>query len=90
MGAKLVRNDAFHTVEMDGNTLLYRPTSNRAIHMDEIASVIWKMCDGTRSAEDLADELSALYPDNTEAVKADVWTTIDILLKREAIAQVAG
>ena len=90
MDMKLVRNDAFHTVEMDGDTLLYRPTSRKAIHMDAIASTIWKMCDGTRSSEDLAAELSAFYPDDADSVRTDVASTVDMLLDCGAISHAAA
>lgn len=89
MGMKLVRNDAFHTVEMDGDTLLYKPSSRKAIHMDTIASTIWKMCDGTRSTDDLAAELSSFYPEDADSVRADVASTVDMLLECGAISHAA-
>ena len=85
-GGKLTRNEAFYTVEMDGNTLLYRPTSQNAVHLDSVASLIWKMCDGTRTAEELAGELAEIYPESANTVKSDVLETVEMLLQSGAIS----
>lgn len=48
--------------------------------IDAVAAIIWKMCDCTRNAEEVAGELSALYPGEEDAVGNDVRATIDQLL----------
>jgi hypothetical protein len=48
-----------------------------AIYLNETATVIWKLCDGTRSVKEIIDLLVEAFPDAASDVRADVKETID-------------
>ncbi|WP_431201933.1 PqqD family protein [Bradyrhizobium betae] len=86
-GAAIVwqkRND-FISDEIDGEALLYCTTQHEVIHLNETATVIWKLCDGTRTSADITDVLSVHYPEARAEIAADVSEAISFLLKRGTI-----
>ena len=40
----------FFVEEMEGENLLYRLGGHKAIHLNDTATVIWKLCDGSRNS----------------------------------------
>jgi len=75
--------------EMEGECLLYRIGAHKAIHLNESASLIWKLCDGTRSAEDITAFLQQEYPDAQARVTEDVLEAIAQLIREGALLEVA-
>jgi Coenzyme PQQ synthesis protein D (PqqD) len=67
--------------EMDDEILLYRPSTHKAIHLNGTAAVIWKLCDGTRTTQDLAGCLSAEFPSAQPSIAAEVQETVNLLLR---------
>jgi hypothetical protein len=63
--------------EMDGEYLVYSPGDGKALFLNESAALIWNLCDGQRSVQDIIDLLSNTYPGIDMAV--DVQATIDRL-----------
>lgn len=82
---KLRHNEQFYCVDVDNEVLLYQPTSQRAVHLDPIAALIWKLCDGTRSADEVATELTEQYPESAEAVRSDVMDALATLIDGNAV-----
>jgi hypothetical protein len=72
-------------VEVDGANLLHKPSGQKSLHLDQSASVVWKLCDGTRTAQQVVDELSSFYPDQRETVASDVEKTLEVLRSHGAI-----
>ena len=52
--------------EVDGELLLYRLGDHKAVHLNDTASLIWQLCDGSRDLEAMLSELRALFPDAGE------------------------
>ncbi|MCP4314934.1 MAG: PqqD family protein [Hyphomicrobiales bacterium] len=75
----LKQSTRFYEVEVDGAKLLYRPTGQKALHLDQAATVVWQLCDGTRTAEAVVEEVASLYPEERETVARDVRETIEML-----------
>ena len=73
--------------EMDGEVLLYRPSTHKAIHLNGTAAVIWKLCDGTRTANDIADCLTAEFPNANSDIPREVQDVIDRLLRDGALIE---
>jgi len=71
--------------EMEGECLLYRIGAHKAIHLNESASLIWKLCDGTRSAEDIITFLQQEYPDAQGDLTEDVREAISQLVREGAV-----
>jgi pyrroloquinoline quinone biosynthesis protein D len=75
-----------YTVEwMDNESLIYRSPSKMAIYLNETATVIWKLCDGTRTVKEIIDLLVEAFPDAASDVRADVKETIDELVRDGAL-----
>lgn len=75
--------------EMDGQMLLYRVGSHKAVHLNDSAALIWKLCDGSRSLKEVIAVLGEAYPDMREAVAADVRGGARMLLKEGALVRTA-
>lgn len=80
-----MRSYAFYMEQVEEEWLLYRRTSQKAIYLDQITSVIWQLCDGTRSSAEVAEAISDLYPDDAQTVTRDVLATLDALHSEGAV-----
>lgn len=76
--------------EIDGEKLLYRLGGHKAIHLNDSATVIWTLCDGTRTAQDIIDLLKSEYPGSEAAIAADVREAIELLLSEGALLEAAS
>jgi len=88
LDAQLEQNKRFFKTEMNKEVLLYRPNSQQAIRLDNLATIVYRMCDGTRSANQIADEISALYADDAEHALSDVRDVIHTLYGHGAVLPV--
>ena len=71
--------------EIDNECLIYRMPVKAAVYLNETATVIWRLCDGTRTARQIATILAEAYPEQAETILGDVQTTIDELIKAQAL-----
>ena len=76
-----IQRYTFVLEEMDEESLLYHDGLKKTIYLNETATIIWKLCDGTRTIQDIIDLLNQAYADSGERVDADV---------AEGIAQLAA
>ena len=65
--------------EFDGELLLYHPASTRTVHLNDSASLIWNLCDGKRSIQDIAAALCEAYPESSHDIDQDVAQTLNTL-----------
>ena len=79
------KNGFVEVEEMDNESLLYRRPSKTASYLNETATVIWKLCDGTRSTDDIIAVLSQSFPEDAEQIRADVKATVDQLIQAGAL-----
>lgn len=71
--------------DMDDESVLYRVGSHRAIHLNATAAVIWKLSDGTRTVQELADFLKAEYPEDQADILPDVIDAVELLSREGAV-----
>jgi len=76
-----VQRYTFVLEEMDEEALLYHEGLKKTIYLNETAAVIWKLCDGERTIQNIIDLLNQAYADSGDHVNADV---------ADAIASLAG
>jgi len=79
----------FFVEEMDGENLLYRLGAHKAIHLNETATLIWKLCDGTRTIADIVVLLKGEYPGSEQAVETDVREAVELLVQEGALLEVS-
>jgi len=78
----------FFVEEMEGENLLYRLGAHKAIHLNDSATVIWKLCDGSRTIQEIVDLLAQRYPGMEDAVAADVREAVELLVSEGALLDV--
>jgi hypothetical protein len=62
----------FAIEELDGELLLFHPSSETILHINETGALVWRLCDGQRSAADIVETLTAVYPDAAANIAQDV------------------
>ncbi len=71
--------------ELDGETLLYRHSLKKLIYLNASAASVWKLCDGKRSAREIAGILADAYPEEADTVTTDVSDALDGLIREGAL-----
>ena len=71
--------------EMDEEGLLYHEGMKKTIYLNETATIIWKLCDGTRTVTEIIDLLNQVYADSEEKVDADVNSALAQLAAEGAL-----
>lgn len=74
MTADLVptRVQGFLLERLDDEVLVYHPGLAKTIRLNETASIVWELCDGRRSAGEIAAILKDAYPDDRAHIHEDV------------------
>ena len=66
----------FSLERLDNEILLYHPGLTKAIQLNETAAIVWELCDGQRSDEEIATMLVDAYPDQADDVRRDVESVL--------------
>ena len=74
--------------QLDGELLLYHPGQTTIMYCNPTASLIWGLCDGQRSVQDIIALLSAAYEQPDAAIAADVQSTLGQFHQHGAIGYV--
>jgi hypothetical protein len=62
--------------QTDGEVVLLHPGKNIIIHTNETAALIWQMCDGVNTIDQIVEILSGAYPDARAQIAKEVPDTI--------------
>lgn len=79
------QNPAYRLEALDGEVLLYSQDDTRILYCNPSASLIWQLCDGTRTAGEIVATLCAAFPDAAESVPQDVEAALGELEQHGAI-----
>jgi hypothetical protein len=74
----------FALERLDHEALLYHAGLTRAIRLNETAALVWHLCDGVRSAGEIAAMIGEAFP-GEEAVRADVEEILGRLASEGAV-----
>ncbi|MDH3693115.1 MAG: pyrroloquinoline quinone biosynthesis peptide chaperone PqqD [Gammaproteobacteria bacterium] len=72
--------------DFDGELLLYHPASTRTIHLNDSASIIWHLCDGKSSIQDIVDTIAEAYPESTDNIEKDVIQALNRLVEQGVLS----
>ncbi|MGE0704208.1 MAG: PqqD family protein [Vicinamibacterales bacterium] len=70
---------------LDENVLIYHPRLTKTIHLNQSAAIVWDLCDGTRSVQEIADALVQVFPDAAADIREDVDATLQRFADEGAI-----
>lgn len=57
---------------LDGELLLFHPSSETILHTNETGALVWRLCDGQRSVAEIVAVLTAVYPEAAADIAQDV------------------
>ncbi|MGB5706763.1 MAG: pyrroloquinoline quinone biosynthesis peptide chaperone PqqD [Arenicellales bacterium] len=77
--------DGFELEEIDGEILLYSPSSTRSVYLNATASLIWRLCDGKRNVRQIVDQLKQAFPEAEQSIEQDVTKSIQLFVDNDAI-----
>jgi hypothetical protein len=69
---KPIRNPEMRVEKVDSDLLAYHPQGDRILQLNETAAVIWGLCDGQRTVQEISRLLEEAYPDDAEQIHADL------------------
>ncbi len=77
--------EGFELEEIDGEILLYSPSSTRSVYLNSTASLIWRLCDGRNSVGQIVDQLKQAFPEAEESIEQDVTEALQLFINNQAI-----
>ena len=63
---------------LDGEAVIFHPASKKVVHASSSAALIWELCDGQRSVEQIVELLAGEYPDARNEIEKDVPETLNL------------
>ena len=70
------KNDEFQLQEIDGEQVLYNAGLPDVLYLNQTSAMIWLLCDGIRSDQEIIKMIEDCYPEQATAIKDDVVTII--------------
>ena len=67
---------------LDGETVIFHPATQKILHCNESSTLIWGLCDGKHSVDEIVGILVSAYPGEAEAIRADVAETLDLFAEQ--------
>lgn len=74
--SKPIRKPDFRLELVGDETMLYNPADTKIISFNQTASLIWHLCDGQISMEEMITALQEAYPESRDEIADDVQTTL--------------
>lgn len=75
--------------ELDDELVVYDPSSGHSFVLNATGRVIWSLCDGERSCDAIAAEVSAAYGVDAEVVLPDVVALVGELAEARLLVESA-
>lgn len=66
----------FKLEKMDDEILLFHPAQNKIFYCNETAALIWQLCNGERTANEISALIAAAYPEAAQDMLAQVESTL--------------
>lgn len=65
--------------------LVYKAGETKAIFFNQTASLVWHLCDGQRTAAEIATLLTDAFPDADDSIDEDVMDALSRFLEHGCI-----
>jgi len=76
---------AYRLEDFDKELFLYHPVKTQAVYLNETAALIWRLCDGRRSIEDIRSILHEAYLEDSDRINRDLKSALERFSKCGAI-----
>jgi hypothetical protein len=73
------------TERLGDETLVFCPAVAETIYLNDTAALVWGLCDGSRTVQQIVHLLRQAYPEDAARVAGDVEQTLRGLQERGAI-----
>jgi nucleotide-binding universal stress UspA family protein len=70
------RRDGASAVQLDDNVALYDEVGQLLILLNVSAGVVWDLCDGSTTVDEMVHQLAAAHPDDATVIGGDVRQTL--------------
>ena len=81
------RAEGYSVEELDGELLLFNPADARVIALNQTAALVWNLCDGSRTVEEIGSLIAAAYPEATAEIPGDVAEVVSLFARHGALAR---
>ena len=85
LSEKLLRNEQFVWRIIDGNAILLSPNGDRLHSLNEVATLIWELTDGTRSIISIIEKICEEFDVESNRAQIDVVSFIERFLSINAM-----
>ena len=62
----------YYLEQLDDELLLYHLNATKIMYCNQTASLVWHLCDGQRTVEEIINLLRDAYPESAETIADDV------------------
>ena len=70
---------------IDDELLLFHPAQSKILYCNETASLIWQLCDGQHTPQEITALLAAAFPEAADAMADDVTAALRQFSQHHAI-----
>jgi hypothetical protein len=74
--------------DMDGELLLYNPINSTTLHLNGPSAIVWNLCDGEATVQQMIDAVQEAYPEQSEQIESDIVSVVKDFVEREFLALV--
>ncbi len=71
--------------QLDDETLLFNPKTRNTYVLNDMADVIWGLCDGMHSPEEIADEIVSVLDVEPDIVFKDVSKVLEEFIRQNLV-----
>ncbi len=80
------RQPDYRLEQLEDELILFHPSQAKILYCNPTASLIWRLCDGRRTAAEIVSLLRVAFPEAAATLTAEVETTLTQLQQHGAIA----
>ena len=87
---KPLRKPGYHLEMMDGELLMFNPEETQILYCNQTAALIWQLCDGQRTADEIIEMLAAAFPEAEQRIRLEAPATLEKFRQHGVIEFVDG
>jgi hypothetical protein len=74
--------DGLETEDAGDEVLIYLPSHNKTLYLNETAAIVWRLCDGTRTGVEIVELLVEVYPEAEPEIQSQVMEALSDFMTR--------